>query len=129
MEAKDLRIGNLVMYSDNSTIFTVSGLHEFGMDCFDDVEETYIEYDQFEGISLTEEWVLKFEQFDKTDKEGTPCFFNGDNIMLFDRGGCFDAYLHSEVDGSVFFATRLFYVHQLQNFYHAIEKQELTIKE
>lgn len=138
MEAKDLRIGNLVFYKNISWV----KINQEGE--YEDYEEPHmihlvkiqpqdllvIEKDnrKCKPISLTEEWVLKFEQFDKTDKEGTPCFFNGDNIMLFDRGGCFDAYLHSEVDGSVFFATRLFYVHQLQNFYHVIEKQELTIK-
>jgi hypothetical protein len=79
-------------------------------------------------IPLTDEWILRFQEFNETDKEGTPCFFNGDNIMLFDRGSYFDAYLHSEYNGNVFFATRLFYVHQLQNFHHAIEKQDLTIR-
>lgn len=55
IQAHELMIGNLVIYSDNSSILTVSGLYEFGMDCFDDIEQTYIEYDQFEGIPLTEE--------------------------------------------------------------------------
>jgi hypothetical protein len=120
MEAKDLRIGNFVVTNfkrekEVTDIDHVSFIEDF-MKLYD-------------PIPLTEEWLLKFEQFGKTDIEGTPCFFNGDNIMLFDRKDYFDAYLHSEVDGSVFFATRLFHVHQLQNFYYAIEKQELTIKE
>lgn len=131
MEVKDLRIGNFV-YGVSDRIEKISYITEKYVKTNllkIDAESQLLEYKDIEQIPLTEEWVLKFEQFDKTDKEGTPCFFNGDNIMLFDRGGCFDAYLHSEVNGDIFFATRLFYVHQLQNFYHAIERQELTIKE
>jgi hypothetical protein len=132
MEAKELRIGNLVDFrGQTETVYQIinSGVCFFrGTTKKGVITQSYI-WEAIKPIPLTEEWVLKFEQFGKTDKEGTPCFFNGDNIMLFDRGGCFDAYLHSEVNGDLFFAARLFYVHQLQNFYHAIEKEELTIKE
>jgi hypothetical protein len=130
MEAKDLRIGNLVNHSvfGNCKITAL----DYEMICIqrndEDIKE-WFDTIEYRPILLTEEWLLKFEEFTKTDKEGTPCFFNGDNIMLFDRGSYFDAYLHSEYNGNVFFATRLFYVHQLQNFYHSIERQDLTIKE
>jgi hypothetical protein len=123
MKAKDLRIGNI---TSAGVVNEILQDRFYVHDGESSLKSTWFD---IKPIPLTEEWLLKFEEFSKTDKEGTPCFFNGDNIMLFDRGGCFDAYLHSEVDGSVFFATRLFHVHQLQNFYHAIEKQELTIKE
>jgi hypothetical protein len=129
MEAKDLRIGNLLeCYIETDKL----GWVHFPIDWQDirECEEENMSFNKsHRPIPLTEEWVLKFEEFEKTDKEGTPCFFNGDNIMLFNRGSYFDAYLHSEYNGNVFFATRLFHVHQLQNFYHTIEKQELTIKE
>ncbi len=127
MEAKDLRIGNLVMYSDDSTVFTVSGLHEFGMDCFDDIEETYIEYDQFEGITITEEWLLKFG-FIKSN-------LDGDNAWLNLRY----RYLNFTSDESVEFKKVYLtinkmdiicsYVHQLQNLYFILTGEELTIKE
>jgi len=125
MKANELRINNYVYpfddinYVDCKVLFRDSILVSIK-----DLEDT----SNLNPIPLTDEWILRFEEFNETDKEGTPCFFNGDNIMLFDRKGCFDAYLHSEIDGSVFFATRLFYVHQLQNFYHAIERQDLTIR-
>ncbi len=83
----------------------------------------------FRPIPLTEEILTNnCENFSKTDKDGTPCFFNGDNIMLFDRGGCWDAYMHSEENGNVHFAVRLFYLHSLQNFYKAIEQEDLELK-
>lgn len=128
MEAKDFRIKNLVLLKDINEIATIEGITIKGIFYDTNTRSGSCTYDCLEPIPLTEEWLLKCEEFSKTDKDGTPCFFNGDNIMLFDRNGYFDAYLHSELDGSVFFATRLFYVHQFQNFYHSIEKQELTIK-
>jgi hypothetical protein len=119
INAKELRLGNCLLNAQDENYFEVD---------LRDLEIIQSGHSKSRPIKLTEEWLSKFEYFSKTDKEGTPCFFNGDNIMLFDRVGYFDAYLHSEYDGNVFFATRLFYIHQLQNFYHAIEKKELTIK-
>lgn len=125
MKANELRINNYVYpfddinYVDCKILFRDSIL--VSAKDLDDTSNLY-------PIPLTDEWILRFEEFNETDKEGTPCFFNGDNIMLFDRKGYFDAYLHSEYNGNVFFATRLFYVHQLQNLYHSIEKQDLTIR-
>jgi hypothetical protein len=122
MEAKDLRIGNLVMYSNNSTIFTVSGLHEFGMDCFDDIEETYIEYDQFEGISLTEEWLLKFGfEFKPTGDEVYEQIWKMENFEIWEHSEGFCHDFHNGGD--------LKYVHQFQNLYFALTGEELTIKE
>jgi hypothetical protein len=121
MKANELRIGNLVMYSNNSIIFTVSGLHEFGMDCFDDIEETYIEYDQFEGIPLTEEWLLKFgfNQYEtvviKTHNYIKGNFkFNSAVLWVAEYKG-----IHIE--------SKILYVHQLQNLYFALTGEELTI--
>jgi hypothetical protein len=125
MKANELRIGNLVMYSNNSSIFTVSGLHVFGMDCFDDIEETYIEYDQFEGIPLTEEWILKFGfEVNRQTKE--------DNNIW--RCSCTEGYFEVEQIIGFFlldnhcYGTQIKYVHQLQNLYFALINEELTIK-
>lgn len=79
-------------------------------------------------MELTEEWILATGYFDKTDKEGEPCLFNGDNMMLFENKGCYDAYLHSEYDGSVFFAVRLFSREELRNLYLGIEKIDINEK-
>ena len=74
---------------------------------------------------LTKEFILGIEYFGETEKEGEPCLFNGDNIMLFNRKGYFDAYLHSEYDGSVFYAARLFTQDHFRNFYLGIERIDI----
>jgi hypothetical protein len=119
INAKELRLGNCLLNAQDENYFEVD---------LRDLEIIQSGHSKSRPIPLTDEWILRFQEFGETDKEGIPCFFNGDNIMLFDRGSYFDAYLHSEYNGNVFFATRLFYVHQLQNFHHAIEKQDLTIR-
>ena len=136
MIAKDLRIGNLVLFSDNSTIFTVSGLHEFGMDCFDDIEETYIEYDRFEGIKLTEEWHNKFG----VTKNGFNAFkyviqrnnnidlqviFSGDYVMIRQGKGELEDDIVSIWNKDL--TKRDMYIHEWQNLYFALTGEELQL--
>jgi hypothetical protein len=75
--------------------------------------------------NLTEKFILESGYFGKSVYDEIPCLFNGDNILLFDKGGFFDAYLHSEGDGSIFFAVRLFNINEFKNFYLGIEKVKL----
>ncbi len=127
---KELRIGNLLMYSDNSEIWEVSGIHEFGIDCFDDVEETYMEYENFEPIALTEEWLLNFGFKKKS-------YFTQGIIIecVYYQLGIFVVYLlpnSFEVEiitksGDQFNLFKNWnYVHELQNIYFIFENKELT---
>jgi hypothetical protein len=81
--------------------------------------------DQLEGIPLTSEILSKIPHFGRSDFNGEASYFNGDNIMI--RIADMALYLHSELDGSVFYCTRLRSLHHLQNIYFAIEGHELTI--
>lgn len=78
---------------------------------------------------LTEEFILATGYFGRTEKDGVPSLFNGDNIMLaireYKTTKYFDAYLHSEVDGSVFFAVCLRTEEEFRNFYLGIEKIDI----
>ena len=129
MKAIELRIGNKVLLSEDSTVFSVSGLHEFGMVCFDDFEETYIEYEQFEGILLTEERLLKFGAEPK-EYDGVSCLNGGDyfdldgvHVVREYLGGMWKLiYKYGE-----FNYIELEHVHQLQNLYFALKNTELTI--
>lgn len=60
IQAHELRIGNLVKYSEDGTIFEVGTIEENGLTVKNEYECTWIEIDQFEGIPLTEEWIRKF---------------------------------------------------------------------
>lgn len=59
MKTIELKVGNIIMFSEDSTIFQVTGINEYGVDVKNDDEETYIELEQFEPIQLTQEWLLK----------------------------------------------------------------------
>lgn len=102
MRAQDFRIGNKIMFSNDSSIFEVTGIYEFGLDVKNDIEETYIEHDQFEPIPITEEWLLKFEKINWISKDvgGIFYWFNGEKKHLK-------------------------FVHSLQNTYFCIEQKEL----
>lgn len=82
---------------------------------------------------LTEEYILETGYFGKTEREGVPSLFNGDNIMLAIREDkvrgvvykYFDAFLHSEVDGSIHFAVTLRTIDEFRNLILAIEKVDI----
>jgi hypothetical protein len=61
-----------------------------------------------------------------TEKDTHPVYFNGDNIMVFittEKDGFVNCrlFLHSEVDGSVFYVNRIKYLHEFQLMYASIE--------
>ena len=120
MKASELRIGNIIQYSEDSVIFKVIGVHEYGLDVENDIETTYIELDQFEPIPLTEEWLFKFG-FKKDGK------YNSSDRWM----GIFNQPL---IMGNGYLTipnyplTEIKYVHQLQNLYFALTGQELEIK-
>jgi hypothetical protein len=110
MKASELRIGNKVLFSENGKVFTVFEIAKNGIVVGDEIEYTWIEIDQFEGIKLTEEWLLKFN-FEKSS-------YGYESEMLtigFD--------FRQEKTG-----VKIEYVHQLQNLYFALTGNELEIK-
>jgi hypothetical protein len=128
MKASELRIGNLVIYSNGSILFKVISISEFGIDIENEVEKTYIEYDEFEPIPLTEEWLLKFGFIrHHADYANDVIYIKNvpDNIEF--EWGVYPFEL-----GSGFVinnSQKLNYVHQLQNLYFALTGEELVVKE
>jgi hypothetical protein len=138
MKANELRIGNLLKHKDSDSIFTVTGLSEFGIDCQDNIEVTWMEYDHFEPILLTEEWFLKF-RFNIKDHKSfhkTPIYFRSD----MDSDYCFtyadfrEDYgfyieytdsIDSDIDKLYPISFGIKYVHQLQNIYFVLIGVEL----
>lgn len=118
MEAKELRLGNFVAYNtDGYTHQTVKGIYNEN-----EVDTGYrklLTIDKLFPIPLTEEWLIKLGFV---------------NIVGYVWAyGSFK--IHSEHDGTYWFSCTVRKsilvetVHQLQNIFHAITGQELTISE
>lgn len=110
MNAKELRIGNLVRDNDNGGVWD--------LELWDYKENTF---ELYEPIELTEEWLLRlgFERF-----KG---LWTIDNFPP-----CFTKFTH-EIGLYEFFIgrisiTKIKYVHQLQNLYFSLTGQELELK-
>ena len=104
MEAKELRIGNLIEYAGDYV--SVNTYHistiEAGKEPFKS---------RYKPIPLTEEWLVKFG-FDK----GTMCWFNDTNIGFeFNAKGVVKWNQPKHIK----------HVHQLQNLYFALTGEEL----
>jgi len=119
IKPNELRIGNLLMYSDNSGIWKVSGIHEFGIDCFDDIEETYMEYENFEGIPLTEEWLVKFGFI-----KDLGLTYGLDKLNISLTGVQYD-FGRTYFNSWCILERQPEFVHQLQNLYFALIGKEL----
>ena len=127
IKAEELMIGNFVNHTDDEdtwvmTIETLAaeGCHTECNGIFD-----YIEAELLEPIPLTEEWLLKFGF--KTD------FYGGQgNVCYYASKGKFKIYsLEDNKSYQYDYTTNMFtmikHVHELQNLYYALKKQELTI--
>ena len=122
MEARELRIGNLV----KSNIEGCRRIH-FGIVQIDQTSMYYLcdtdDFERLEPIPLTEEWLFKFGfKFD-----GHCSWWKNELIELtIDTGE--DEYSVFNDNGDYITLKGIKYVHQLQNLYFAIKGEELTIK-
>lgn len=111
----ELRIGNLVNYFEDDTIFEVIGIDELGISVRNDEETTWIEYDCFEPIRLTDKWygLLGFE-------EGATGYFRKNDMVITSEGQVY--YGDDEV-----WISEEYQVHRLQNLYFELENEELRL--
>jgi len=123
MNANELRIGNKILFAEDGTEFTVTDILGNGFNVKNEEENTWIEAEQFEGITLTEEWLLSFG-FYKSMSWTYAIELEG-NLKL--------VYYLGEKGWSIGFKSysdfaNLKYVHQLQNLYFALTGKELIYK-
>ena len=100
--ANELRIDNYVQF-DTLTVYKV-----------DIIYKDYVMLRRWEGVPLTEQWLIKFG-FVKTDYN---CFEFGDFILN-------DDFIMMDIDITI----QLKYVHELQNLYYSLFKKELVLSE
>lgn len=129
MEAKELRIGNLLRDKVSKTLLEVIELTK------EDIITHVIDRNMFplkdgwglEPIPLTEEWLLKF-RFDKLSNQDDIYYQKGYIRISADvyENGLF--HLRKRVPSQVWkdnLVCTIMYVHELQNLYSLIEKEEL----
>lgn len=109
MKANELRIGNLIYYSDKQTTYcvtdiTISNIYEGAIAAY--------------PIPLTEEWLLKFG-FDQLESGTYIC--PNQIVLRKDKNG----YLYEVFKGK---EVLIQHVHSLQNLYFALTSEELEIK-
>lgn len=112
MEARELRVGNLV-YEANNLVADISNWH-FEKARLDNTPNCIFA----DPIPLTEEWLLKFGFDDKNIDEPK-------NNLLEKNG----FYIYKDSLRHLITGTPLVYAHQLQNLYFALTGEELTTSE
>lgn len=122
MKASELRLGNYVSYAETGTQFRVVEIALGGLEVHSDEEMTWIEIEEFEGIPLTEEWLLKFGF--KKSRLG----YDLDEFSLYhNHSGALPIYGPYWKEWEAGYNIQ--YVHQLQNIYFAMTGRELIFKE
>jgi len=122
--ARDLRIGNYVMYAEDQVEFKVIGIDTEGLTVENESDKTWIETNTFEGIPLTEAWLKDF---------GFSVMGNNMNYFEFElepysKNEWFPLYKYTlPIAWCKFNRLTLSYVHELQNLYYALTQTELTL--
>ena len=119
MKANELRLGNLVLYSDkNETpIPTTINIDISDLILLNNSVKDVL----YEPIPLTEEWLLKFG-FEKKEGYYDRYYYSIDGMNIKIDDDMFE----TEVGECLYKSIK--YVHQLQNLFFAINDEELTMK-
>ena len=119
MDARELRIGNHAKHFENGIVLTVGRTVAFKTP----TNTIRVDVDDLEPIPLTEEWLLKLG-FKKKKQAG----------RLYDYYYIKDGLYYSAIDfhnwvykNNSLEGVKIKYIHQLQNLYHALTNEELTL--
>lgn len=124
MKATELRIGNWVMNTHHNH------------NDFVQIDKDYFCSDKgidYEPVPLTEEWLKKLGFEDLSEKrkalKGVLQLVLTENTTIVYYSGTWELLANVQGQGgTVFPCPQLKYVHQLQNLYHALTGNELTIE-
>jgi len=112
LNKNELRIGNLVKYHDDDTIFKVVEIDTLGIRVKNKEQETWIEYDCFSPINITKDWLIKFGykfELEWYRYKNEMYIIDEDFMIIVD-----------EVN-----LLKLNHIHQLQNFHFSVSEQDL----
>lgn len=127
MTAQELRTGNKVFYKTVDLNTGNEILNEITITANDiKIIELNEGYNRYFPIPLTEEWMLKLG-FEKVN--GGLFKRHTDSETTLDWDCLTGLYLMGDDGKEIKEFDHIEYVHQLQNLYHALTSEELTIKE
>ena len=114
MEAKELMVGNIIEYNGKPHVWRE------GHYC----EEVLIR--QIKPIPLTEEWLIKLGFV--TDEDDEEAYHN--TVLYLERNNNKSPFwgVWKGVESNIYLR-HIDYVHELQNLFHSLTGEELTIKE
>lgn len=115
MKSNELRIGNYLYYKGTEYIATVELIHNKHFDCRDELG-LFTPNAIYEPIEITERWLKMFGFKPRKDAEW--CYEKG--LIMVNAGNHMIVHICDKV-------TSVKYVHQLQNLYHSITGNELSI--
>jgi len=118
MEANEIRIGNWVINN-----FDLSDYQQMNMYYFNKIQDNP---NMFHPITLTEEWLIKFELLLDSKSDGIVKY---SMIPFRDLTVVLQEDEQGRVEDKADHLCYVNYVHQLQNLYFALTGEELTIKE
>ena len=126
MKANELRIGNLVKDSIGVIEISITGESYFEKPIYDFGKIEFASI--YEPILLTEKWLLKFG----FEKKENGLFTKKLEYIYNSLKYCDDykiwIYYNDDNDAACNAIADLNYVHELQNLYFALTKEELTMK-
>jgi hypothetical protein len=121
MTENELRIGNIIFYKKNNEV------HEVTLNTFYWISESVDELSDYEPVPLTEEWLLKFG-FVKNEANWWK-----KQVRVVPIGDYTEFCVYEKLDAfsyqtCMWCNSHIKHVHGLQNVFHALTGQELTIK-
>jgi len=116
MEAKELRIGNLVN-AEKSNCFFSQGIYEVSIDTFEIIQH-FKGIEDLQPIHITEDWLLKFGFKQDSDLKNSLV----KNAIWFNKVNMEATYFSQKL-------RKINYVHQLQNLYFALTGEDLEINQ
>ncbi len=133
MTIQDLRIGNYINRTTKAFKDKPLGVTQVDLDFFYWIVECVDDFDNYEPIQITEEWLVRMG-FEHSTPYGNNGFYYNNIISLgYD---CEEPFVGQELfvwstKERVPYPTiiaSVTYINQLQNLYHALTGQELIIK-
>jgi hypothetical protein len=125
MTASELRIGNYINRTSKAFKDKPLGVTQVDLDTFYWIVECIDDFDNYEPIPLTEEWLVRMGFEIKENYYWINNKFFGGYAFDLVRNCLVKEYPCS---ANEFHTTDIEYVHQLQNLYFALTGQELIIK-
>jgi|688.fasta_scaffold1619976_1 hypothetical protein len=125
LKAKDLRIGNYVIFNTNQNPFQITPAGLLELSQIEGKPNPYF----YEPIEITDEWFLKLGFTFKTEELGARFYEKqvGIDFMCFSK----DGHWNINSGKSYWYMDRNFkspkYVHELQNLYYALTGVELSV--